>query len=92
LGEFDSTGEVCGEERDDVTPETKAVIAAVLGLLDEHCRNWLETPLIADCRKRLIYLLSGDEPGLCEHGIPDGDFCEPCNREYKRAAQEAETE
>ncbi len=27
-------------------------------------------------------------PVVCEHGIPDGDWCEPCNREYKRAAAE----
>jgi hypothetical protein len=27
-------------------------------------------------------------PELCEHGIADGDYCESCNREYKRAAME----
>ncbi len=26
----------------------------------------------------------------CEHGIMEGDWCEPCNLEYKRAAREAE--
>jgi hypothetical protein len=25
------------------------------------------------------------EVGVCEHGVADGDFCEPCNKEYKRA-------
>jgi hypothetical protein len=25
----------------------------------------------------------------CEHGVPEGDWCEPCNKEYKRAAQAA---
>lgn len=25
----------------------------------------------------------------CEHRIDDGDWCEPCNLEYKRAALEA---
>lgn len=25
---------------------------------------------------------------VCEHGVPTGDFCKPCNREYKRAAIE----
>ena len=24
----------------------------------------------------------------CEHGITEGDWCEPCNKEYKRAAKE----
>jgi hypothetical protein len=24
----------------------------------------------------------------CEHGVPEGDWCEPCNKEYKRAARE----
>lgn len=28
-------------------------------------------------------------PGVCEHGVADGDYCQPCNREYKRAEQEA---
>jgi hypothetical protein len=27
------------------------------------------------------------EPGYCEHGVAEGDWCEPCNREYKRAAE-----
>ena len=26
--------------------------------------------------------------GKCEHGVPEGDWCQPCNAEYKRAAQE----
>lgn len=25
----------------------------------------------------------------CEHGISEGDWCEPCNKEYKRAAKAA---
>jgi hypothetical protein len=25
----------------------------------------------------------------CEHGIMDGEYCQPCNAEYKRAAREA---
>lgn len=24
---------------------------------------------------------------VCEHGVKDGDWCEPCNKEMKRAAQ-----
>ncbi len=24
----------------------------------------------------------------CEHGVLDGEFCEPCNKEYKRAASD----
>lgn len=23
---------------------------------------------------------------ICEHGVKDGDYCEPCNRAYKDAA------
>ncbi len=26
----------------------------------------------------------------CEHGVKDGEWCEPCNREYKRASIENE--
>ena len=25
------------------------------------------------------------EAGICEHGTEDGDYCEECNEEYKRA-------
>jgi hypothetical protein len=24
-------------------------------------------------------------PTACEHGVPDGDWCEPCNHAYKQA-------
>lgn len=24
-------------------------------------------------------------PGFCEHGVAEGDWCEPCNRAYKDA-------
>jgi hypothetical protein len=27
-------------------------------------------------------------PVACEHGVPDGDWCEPCNQAYKAAALE----
>ena len=26
------------------------------------------------------------DPEMCEHGVVEGDWCEPCNAEYKRAA------
>ncbi len=29
---------------------------------------------------------------VCEHGVPDGEYCRPCNLEYKRAAAEYESE
>ena len=29
-------------------------------------------------------------PGQCEHGVADGDWCELCNAEYKRAAADPE--
>jgi len=25
----------------------------------------------------------------CEHGVPEGEWCEPCNVEYKRARQQS---
>jgi hypothetical protein len=31
-------------------------------------------------------------PWKCEHGVSDGDWCEPCNREYKRAEEESAAE
>jgi hypothetical protein len=32
------------------------------------------------------------EPGKCEHGVAEGDWCEPCNHDYKQASIEAESE
>jgi len=29
---------------------------------------------------------------VCEHGVRSIDYCEPCNREYKRSAAEHERE
>ncbi len=29
----------------------------------------------------------GPDP-VCEHGVKEGDYCEPCNREYKRSQKE----
>lgn len=29
-------------------------------------------------------------PDVCEHGIPEGDWCETCNRAYKEAAADPE--
>jgi hypothetical protein len=29
---------------------------------------------------------------VCEHDVQDGDYCEPCNREYKRASEAYEKE
>lgn len=33
-----------------------------------------------------------EAPETCEHGVPDGDFCEPCNHEYKRAERDSVAE
>lgn len=36
--------------------------------------------LILECVNR-------SEGDFCEHGIADGEWCEPCNHEYKEAAE-----
>jgi hypothetical protein len=28
------------------------------------------------------------DAGVCSHGVAEGEYCEDCNREYKRARQE----
>jgi hypothetical protein len=33
----------------------------------------------------LAAVLHLSTPLYCEHGIADGDWCEECNKEYKRA-------
>lgn len=47
----------------------------------------LPTPEVIALRLRSF--LAGEPSGSkCEHGIAEGDWCEPCNKEYKRAARE----
>lgn len=33
-----------------------------------------------------------DAAACCDHGVQDGDWCEACNREYKFAAQENQSD
>jgi hypothetical protein len=64
-----------------------------------HCDacggTWLNDGINAGCSCQEINRLRErleqyePKPGHCEHGIEDGEYCEPCNREYKRAAQAA---
>jgi hypothetical protein len=37
-------------------------------------------------------LAEAHAPDLCEHGIPEGEYCGPCNRAYKEAAREHDAE
>lgn len=41
------------------------------------------------CSQRVHDAYRGNlrDAGICEHGINDGEFCEDCNREYKRARE-----
>jgi hypothetical protein len=43
--------------------------------------------LCVECSGRVhdAYRENLREAGICEHGINDGEYCEGCNREYKRA-------
>jgi hypothetical protein len=62
--------------------------------------EWLKNAAICDesVYKAEIDLLQNKisrlepKPGYCEHGVLDGDWCEPCNKAYKEAAKEAEQE
>lgn len=40
--------------------------------------------------KSYCAILCSESAERCEHDVPDGEYCEPCNREYKRAAAEFE--
>lgn len=42
-------------------------------------------------RLRALLLAAGiqpDEASRCEHGVDEWEYCEPCNREYKRARKD----
>lgn len=52
------------------------------------------TILVLESREdvlKLLALLERNPLLACEHGVREGDWCEACNREYKRAAKENET-
>jgi hypothetical protein len=67
----------------------------VLGGNDGIVLDGAEVRLQPDCGSSMciecaamIHRLYEDylrEACVCEHGVADGDYCEPCNLEYKRA-------
>lgn len=56
-------------------------ISYVTGRIDHQARE-LE-------QLRAVVARLEPPPGVCEHGVIEGDWCEPCNREYKEAAEAA---
>lgn len=34
------------------------------------------------------YFTAANSPAHCEHGVPEGDWCDECNQDYKRARKE----
>jgi len=40
-------------------------------------------------RKLSAVIATNKRRPQCEHGVIEGDWCDPCNKEYKRAAREA---
>jgi hypothetical protein len=63
---------------------------------DDRCRACLQAEIdIEQLEQRLanataevdrLRLKYEPLPDHCEHGVADGDWCEPCNRAYKEAA------
>ncbi len=57
-----------------------------------ECDNCLATTW--DCRTKEDALARWnrreDPIEMCEHGVDDGEYCEPCNQAYKSAAAEHE--
>lgn len=43
---------------------------------------------ISDSIVELELWMQDNPEEVCEHGIEDGEYCQPCNAEYKRAARE----
>ena len=64
-------------------------------LLDAH-RNWHETvgcpgrPECPVCAAEEWFETYKDSCPTCEHGVMEGDWCEPCNREMKSARRDLE--
>ena len=50
-----------------------------------------ERSKVCEMLRMMASMIEGPTPP-CEHGVADGEYCEPCNREYKRAAVESEVE
>jgi hypothetical protein len=58
-------------------------------LLERPCETHF-TILVLDTREDVVRLLHLLDDGwqACEHGVKDGDWCEPCNKEMKMAQRE----
>lgn len=50
---------------------------------------WIPPELCAAEQVRKMMAEIEGEAIHCEHGIADGEYCEACSKEYKRAAREA---
>lgn len=59
----------------------------IIDALRSPCGTLGQLKLCEDCAKRVhdTYRENLRVCGICEHGIDDGEYCEDCNREYKRA-------
>ncbi len=53
----------------------------------EYTMPWVAEQCVA-AADAIIAELAKPRQESCEHGIADGEFCDPCNREYKLAAVE----
>ena len=54
------------------------------------CENAQLTARLAEVEARLRKY--EPEADKCEHGVAEGDWCEPCNKAYKEAADETAKE
>jgi hypothetical protein len=75
------------------TPETRIdwqiIEATENGWQDANGHAWADwSPSDVTCWAKLPAKLKGLD--VCEHGVQEGVYCEPCNKEYKRAAAEHE--
>lgn len=81
MGFIDGRGNLV-DEQDDSLPTW-----AQLNHENEQLRHQL-TEARAECERLQMRLWHYEPPvGNCEHGVEDGVYCEPCNREYKRSAE-----
>ena len=72
-------------ERDDAKRILAIAVGRDEGVLSHIISELKQRLAAAEARLRRYE----PEPGKCEHGVAEGDWCEPCNKAYKDAADEA---
>lgn len=95
--EWYEPNEVTQEEYDDAVSEDtthcelcqRAILCGDNDCLSPESGGWAVCVQCAEVVSKL-YRQALESAGVCEHGVPEGEWCGPCNKDYKAALTDEE--